>query len=74
MNKLIQSYATREVKVTFDPNGCIHSGNYVRGLPSVFNVKQNPWITPGGAAPAEVEAQVGKCPSGALRFLRKQPQ
>ncbi|MGH8528709.1 MAG: (4Fe-4S)-binding protein [Nevskiales bacterium] len=71
MTKLIQSYETPEVKVTFDPNVCIHSGNCVRGLPSVFNVKQQPWIAPGGATPAEVEAQVAKCPSGALRFTRK---
>lgn len=71
MSKPIQSYDTSEVKVTFDPNICSHSGNCVRGLPSVFDVKQKPWIAPAGATAAEVEAQVAKCPSGALRFFRK---
>lgn len=74
MNKPIQTYETAEVIVTFDPNVCTHSGNCVRGLPTVFDVKRKPWVTPEAASAAQVEAQVARCPSGALRFASKAPR
>ncbi len=37
--KRLQSYESDHIVVTFDPNACIHSGNCVRGLPSVFGSK-----------------------------------
>lgn len=69
--KPIQAYESPEAKVTFDPNLCTHSGNCVRGLPAVFDVKRKPWISPQAADAAAVEAQVSRCPSGALKFYRK---
>ena len=69
--KPIQTCETPEIKVTFDPNVCIHSGNCVRGLPLVFDVRRKPWIKADAATAAEVEAQIAKCPSGALKFARK---
>ena len=73
MNKPIQEYQAPGFKVTFDPNVCTHSGNCVRGLPAVFDVKRKPWISADAATAAEVEAQIARCPSGALRFQRKPP-
>lgn len=70
MDKPLQTYETAQNRVTFDPNVCVHSGNCVRGLPGVFNVRARPWIDVEGATADQVEAQVAKCPSGALKFYR----
>jgi uncharacterized Fe-S cluster protein YjdI len=40
----------------------------VRGLPSVFNVSNKPWIDVNGASPAAIIDQVEQCPSGALSY------
>jgi len=69
--KRLQTYETPEIVVTFDPNLCTHSGNCVRGLPLVFDVKRKRWIQPEAATAAEVAAQIERCPSGALQYERK---
>jgi uncharacterized Fe-S cluster protein YjdI len=63
-----KAFVGEEVTVSFDPEVCQHSGNCVRGLPAVFDAKAKPWITPEGASVEDVIAQVGRCPSGALRI------
>jgi uncharacterized Fe-S cluster protein YjdI len=63
-----KSYVGRDVTVSFDPEVCEHSGNCVRGLSAVFDNGLRPWIQPDGATAEEVIAQVGRCPSGALRI------
>ncbi|HEU4878333.1 MAG TPA: (4Fe-4S)-binding protein [Gemmatimonadaceae bacterium] len=67
MSKRLQVYEEPEITVTFDPNICIHSGNCVRGLPAVFDVKRARWVRPDLADPQAVADQVAKCPSGALQ-------
>jgi uncharacterized Fe-S cluster protein YjdI len=54
--------------VRYDPAICIHAGECVRGLPSVFHVSKKPWIDVNGASPAAIIEQVGECPSGALSY------
>lgn len=71
MGKPVQTYESPEITVTFDPNICTHAARCVKGLPSVFNVNQKPWIQPAEATADEVEAQVARCPSGALGCTRK---
>ncbi len=63
-------YTNGEVTIVWKPDVCIHSGNCVRGLPTVFDVRKRPWITPQGATTEEIIAQVNKCPSGALSWFR----
>ena len=63
-----KSYIGKNVTVSFDPEVCKHSGNCVRGLSAVFDTNRSPWITPDAASADEVTAQVGRCPSGALRI------
>ena len=65
-----KTYSGGEVDVSFDPEVCIHAANCVKGLPQVFDTKKRPWITPDGAPAADVIAQVGRCPSGALKIER----
>jgi uncharacterized Fe-S cluster protein YjdI len=63
-----KAYAGAGIVVTFDAEVCQHSGNCVRGLPQVFDVRRRPWIAPDAAPAADVAAAVARCPSGALRY------
>lgn len=71
MTKRLQVYETPDITVTFAPDVCIHSGNCVRGLPLVFDVKRKHWVRPELATAAAVAAQIGRCPSGALQYILK---
>ena len=71
MPKRRQTYEAKEITVTFDPDVCIHSGVCVMGLPDVFDIKRKRWIRPELQPPDVVAAQVMRCPSGALQFIRK---
>jgi uncharacterized Fe-S cluster protein YjdI len=70
MSRPLQVYETPEITVTFEPALCIHSGNCVRGLPAVFDVRRKRWVRPEAASADAVEAQIAKCPSGALKCYR----
>ena len=63
----LQVYQTDLVRVTFDPNVCMHSGVCLRTLPAVFDVQRKRWVQPEQASPSEVMAAVARCPSGALQ-------
>jgi uncharacterized Fe-S cluster protein YjdI len=67
----LQTYEGDAFAVTFDPNVCVHAAACVRGLPAVFDVSRKRWIDVHGASAGDIEAQVGRCPSGALQFVRK---
>jgi uncharacterized Fe-S cluster protein YjdI len=60
-------YQSKEVRVTFDPEICIHSRVCLRSLPAVFDVTKKRWIHPENATGQEVLDAVAKCPSGALQ-------
>jgi uncharacterized Fe-S cluster protein YjdI len=68
MTRRLQIYETPDITVTFDPEVCTHSGVCLRGLPAVFDVRRKRWIRPELAVPADVAAQVARCPSGALQY------
>lgn len=70
MSGRLQTYEAPGITVTFDPNVCIHAAECVRGLPSVFDVRQTRWIQLEHASADAVAAQVDRCPSGALRYTR----
>lgn len=67
----IQRHTNGEITVTYDSEVCTHAGRCVKGLPAVFDVKRKPWIDVDGASPEQVAAQVAKCPSGALNFIKE---
>lgn len=55
------------MKVNWDENTCIHAGECVGNLPSVFKiVDDNFVIDQDGASEQEIRNTVKKCPSGAL--------
>lgn len=72
MSKRIQEYEGQKIRLTFEGAKCIHSRRCVTGLPDVFqaNVK-GPWIKPDNAHPDELAALALACPSGAVKFERK---
>jgi uncharacterized Fe-S cluster protein YjdI len=71
MAKRLQTYEADEIIVTFEPDVCIHSGVCLGGLPDVFDVKRKRWVRPELQPADAVAAQVLRCPSGALQFVRK---
>jgi len=72
MSKRLQVYEGEAITVTFDPNLCTHSGRCVRGLPKVFDVGRQRWVDITAATPADIAAQVARCPSGALQATLRQ--
>jgi uncharacterized Fe-S cluster protein YjdI len=67
MRDRLQVYETSQVRVTFDPARCAHSGVCLRTLPAVFDIRRRRWVDPAGASAEDVMAAVAKCPSGALQ-------
>jgi uncharacterized Fe-S cluster protein YjdI len=61
-----KEYSNGEITVVWQPGKCIHSGNCVRNLPSVFQPREQPWVKIHSASTAEIVQTVAKCPSGAL--------
>lgn len=57
------------MKVTYDKEICIHSGNCVKNLPSVFQVQDGKFtIIQDGAPEDQIRQTVSECPSGALKI------
>ncbi len=57
------------LKVTWDKDVCIHSGNCVKSLPQAFRVENGKFvIEPAAAADEKVRAVVAACPSQALKI------
>jgi uncharacterized Fe-S cluster protein YjdI len=67
----LQTYEGDGFAVTFDPDICTHSGRCVRGLPAVFDVRRKRWVDVSADTGHEIEAQIARCPSGALQFIRR---
>lgn len=63
-----KEYSNGEVTIVWKPELCIHSASCVKGLPSVFQPKEKPWIKENGASTEKIINQIKKCPSGALSF------
>ena len=70
MDRIIKHYSNGEVTVVWQPDKCVHSAVCARGLPLVFDPRRRPWVDVSKATTAEIVAQVGKCPSGALSIKR----
>jgi uncharacterized Fe-S cluster protein YjdI len=66
----MQEYKNDQIIVRFDPKACEHSGKCVRGLHAVFDTHARPWVNVNAATADAIEAQIAKCPSGALTCER----
>ncbi|PQB04534.1 (4Fe-4S)-binding protein [Aureitalea marina] len=63
-------YSNSEIKVTYHPGKCIHSGKCYQGLSEVFRSSVIPWVKLDAAESDHIIEQIRKCPSGALQFER----
>lgn len=70
MKDITKNYSNGEVTVVWKPNVCIHSAICFNGLPEVFDPKSRPWIVPEGSTTEKIIAQIKKCPSGALTYIK----
>lgn len=66
--RITKTYDTGEITVVWQPHKCTHSAICFRGLPSVFNPQNRPWVTVDGADRHTIARQVEQCPSGALSY------
>jgi uncharacterized Fe-S cluster protein YjdI len=65
-----KEYSNGEITVIWESAKCIHSGNCVKALSSVFNPSEQPWIKIDQASSTAIVAAVAKCPSGALSIKK----
>ena len=67
---MTKHYSNGDITVVWKPGLCQHSGICARGLPAVFRPALKPWIDLTPAHTATIVAQVERCPSGALSWIR----
>lgn len=63
---ITKHYSNGEVTIVWKPKLCIHSAICAKGLPSVFQPAERPWIKQDAATTQQIVDQVARCPSGAL--------
>jgi uncharacterized Fe-S cluster protein YjdI len=71
MKDISKTYSNGEITIVWKPSVCIHSTlcwKGEKGLKSVFNPMEKPWIKPQGADTEAIIERVTGCPSGALSF------
>jgi CDGSH-type Zn-finger protein/uncharacterized Fe-S cluster protein YjdI len=68
----VETVDGRALTLMFEARRCIHSRFCVTGAPTVFlaNV-QGPWLHPDTVDPERLVAIAEQCPSGAIRYKRK---
>jgi CDGSH-type Zn-finger protein/uncharacterized Fe-S cluster protein YjdI len=66
-----RTYTSDDIDVLWSKTRCIHAAECVRGLKTVFDTSKRPWIQPDQATADDIAAAVARCPTGALRYVRK---
>jgi putative redox protein len=70
---MIKHYTKGDLTVVWQPDLCRHGGACARGLGAVFSPRRRPWIDLSQADDAAIVAQVERCPTGALSWIKKEP-
>ena len=71
MGEIKKEYTNGDLAVVWKPRLCIHSEICVKTLPNVYKPEEKPWIQAENATVEELQAQIDKCPSGALSYYFK---
>jgi len=66
-----RTYDSGDLQVLWDSSRCIHVAACIRALPRVFNPLARPWIRIDAADSASIIDAVERCPTGALRYARR---
>jgi len=69
--KKVFKYDGAEADVRWDERLCIHIGECGRANNELFVGGRQPWCRPDQVSPQEVADVVGRCPTGALTYDRK---
>ncbi len=69
-----KEYTNGEITITWRPRLCMHSGNCVQQLPSVYRPDKSPWIRIENATTQQLIDQVDCCPTGALSYRFNEEQ
>ena len=67
----IKEYESTDLTVVWEAEKCIHSEKCFKGLSSVFNPNERPWVNVEGATDEVIRKQIDQCPSGALSYKLK---
>ena len=67
----VRRYETPGVTVLWDSSRCIHVAACIGSLPEVFDPRERPWVRPERAEASELMRAIRRCPTGALRYERK---
>jgi len=67
-----KKYSNQDITVVWKPDACIHSTFCWRNLLEVFDPRKKPWINLEGAETESIIAQIEKCPSGALSWIKNE--
>lgn len=70
MSDVTKKYSNEDITVIWKPDACIHSKICWTQLSEVFNPRERPWVKMEGADTARIMAQIDKCPSGALSYIK----
>lgn len=68
-----KKYSNGTITIVWKPDVCIHSTLCWKGLANVFDPRKRPWINMAGADTEAIIAQIEKCPSGALSWIKNEP-
>ncbi|MDX1993478.1 MAG: CDGSH iron-sulfur domain-containing protein [bacterium] len=71
MSNEFRDYSSDDITVQYSVKRCIHAAECVRRLPQVFDTNKRPWIQPANASADDIADMIPNCPSGALRYQRK---
>ena len=71
MSDKVRKYEGEKITVTYEVARCILAGECAYGLKAVFNPDRKPWVDANAADVDDVAETVIRCPSGALKFDRK---
>ncbi|MBO0438847.1 (4Fe-4S)-binding protein [Candidatus Enterococcus ikei] len=66
-----RKYSGEDLDIYYSKEICAHIGNCVRGNSEVFEVGRRPWIIADNGAVEDDIRVIDTCPSGALKYIRK---
>lgn len=69
-----RKYVGKDIDIYYNKDICAHIGNCVLGNPEVFEVGRRPWILADNGTQEENMQVIHACPSGALKFIRKETE
>jgi uncharacterized Fe-S cluster protein YjdI len=64
----MKEYKQGNITITWESEKCIHSAKCAKGLRTVFQPKEQPWIKTGVESDETVMKQIDECPSKALGY------